>query len=145
MSVTNFNVANVNINSFAPEPVKEVKIEKRLTTEEYVRKYFSDKPILAEVARCESRFRQVDKKGETLTGAVNEFDKGVMQINEYYHGDRAEALGLDIHTLEGNAKYARFLFEKEGLRPWNSSSKCWKQTQAYRDYADGVHLLAINQ
>ena len=145
MSVTNFNVANIDITSFRAEPMKETRVEKTLTTEEYIRKYFSDKPILAEVARCESRFRQVGKDGDTLVGVVNSSDKGVMQINEYYHGERSGALGFDIHTLEGNAKYARYLFDKEGLKPWNSSSKCWKQTQAYRDFADGVYLLAINQ
>jgi hypothetical protein len=144
MTVTNFNVANLDMRSFSVDTEKEIKIERTITTEEYVRKYFSDKPILAEVARCESRFRQVDKSGETLVGVVNQSDKGVMQINEYYHGDRAEALDFDIHTLEGNARYARYLFEKEGLRPWNSSSRCWKRTQAYRDYMEGPQL-AINK
>ena len=138
MSITNVNVANQGLKSLSIDNnISNPKVEKTLTTlstEEYIRKYFSDKPILAEIARCESRFRQEDKDGEVLVGEVNKFDKGVMQINELYHGDRADKLGLDITTLEGNAKYARFLFEKEGVKPWNSSSKCWKKTVAYANY-----------
>jgi hypothetical protein len=111
-----------------------------ISTEVFVKKYFSDVPVMIEVARCESQFRQ-HEGGKVLTGVVNELDKGVMQINEMYHLDRATQLGLDLHTLEGNLSYARYLFEKEGLRPWNSSSPCWKKSQAYANYAE----LALNR
>ncbi|HEY4516274.1 MAG TPA: hypothetical protein VJH67_03760 [Candidatus Paceibacterota bacterium] len=115
-------------------------VQSELTVEEYVNKYFSDVPVLVEVARCESQFRQHDKNGKTLVGFVNKSDKGVMQINEYYHLDRAEKLGIDLHTIEGNTAYARYLFEKEGLQPWISSSKCWKKTEAYSKYRTELAL-----
>ncbi|MEY2641006.1 MAG: hypothetical protein RL150_399 [Candidatus Parcubacteria bacterium] len=95
------------------------------TTEEQVREYFSDTPILAEVARCESQFRQFDENGQVLRGKVNAQDVGVMQINEKYHLETAQKLGLDLHTLDGNMAYAHYLYEKEGTRPWNYSSACW--------------------
>jgi len=91
-----------------------------------VNDYFADVPDLVLVARCESHFRQFDKNGRVLRGAVNKGDIGVMQINEYYHGDKAEELGYDLYTIEGNLAYARFLYDHEGLTPWLSSSKCWK-------------------
>lgn len=91
-----------------------------------VSEYFADVPDLVDVARCESRFRQFDKNGRVLRGEVNKSDIGVMQINEYYHGEKAKELGLDIYTIEGNLSYARFLYDREGLTPWLSSSKCWK-------------------
>lgn len=91
-----------------------------------VSEYFADVPELVQVARCESRFRQFDKNGRVLRGAVNRSDLGVMQINEYYHGEKAEELGYDLYTIDGNLSYARFLHAREGLTPWLSSSKCWK-------------------
>lgn len=90
-----------------------------------VNDYFSDIPELVDVARCESRFRQFDRDGRVLRGVINKGDVGVMQINEYYHGDRAQKLGYDLYSVEGNMAYARFLYEREGLTPWQSSSKCW--------------------
>lgn len=91
-----------------------------------VSEYFADIPELVNVARCESHFRQFDKNGRVLRGAVNRSDLGVMQINEYYHGEQAKKLGLDLYSMEGNMAYARSLYEREGLTPWNSSSKCWR-------------------
>ncbi len=135
----NFNLPSIVKSSSQIAIAEEITID-NLTPEEYVKKYFSDIPVLIEVAKCESRFRQQDKSGNTLVGEVNEFDKGVMQINEHYHLDRAEKLGYDLHTIEGNTAYARFLFEKEGLRPWKSSSPCWSKTIAYADYKSNLAM-----
>lgn len=101
---------------------------KRGEVSQYVKEYFSDTPILAEVARCESTFRQLSLNGDVLRGNVNANDVGVMQINEKYHSKQAVELGHDIYSLNGNLTYARYLYEKEGLKPWYSSSKCWKQS-----------------
>lgn len=95
-------------------------------TEEYVRSYFKDEPVLAEIARCESSFRQFDKDGLPLRGKVNKGDIGVMQINRYYHEDDANELGIDIYTLDGNLEFAKRLYGKYGNKPWSSSSKCWQ-------------------
>ena len=37
----------------------------------------------------------------------------------------AEKLGLNLKTLRGNMAYAKYLYEKEGVAPWKSSSSCW--------------------
>lgn len=97
------------------------------TVEEYVREYWHDIPIMAEVARCESHFRHFDKNGDIIRGEVNKKDVGVMQINEYYHRDTAKKMDMDLYTLEGNLEYARYLYEKEGTAPWSASRSCWNE------------------
>lgn len=100
-----------------------------ISTEAYVRDYFKDTPILAEIARCESTFRQFDSDGNVIRGIVNKGDIGIMQINKYYHEEDAAKLGFDIYTIDGNLGYGRYLYQKYGSDPWSSSSKCWKQDQ----------------
>ncbi len=95
------------------------------TVGEIVKDYFKDDPIMAKVAWCESRNRQWNKDGSIFRGKVNPSDVGVMQINTYYHEKKAKEMGIDLMTLEGNLKYGKYLYEKEGTTPWNSSSPCW--------------------
>lgn len=109
------------------ELVENIKTDNPITFEQYVREYFNDDPILAEIAKCESTFRQYSSSGEVIKGRVNKSDVGVMQINKYYHLKQAEKLGYDLHTIEGNMAYAKVLYNREGTKPWNSSSKCWKK------------------
>jgi soluble lytic murein transglycosylase-like protein len=94
----------------------------------YVKNYYADEPLLIEIARCESGFRQYDKDGNLVHGNVNKADIGVMQINETYHLERAKKLGYDITTVEGNVAYGRYLYENEGAAPWSASQKCWNNT-----------------
>ena len=96
------------------------------TVEEYVRLYFADAPILAEIAHCESRFRQYNSYGDVIRGEENSQDVGVMQINEHFHLQTANKLGINLYSLEGNVAYARYLYEKEGVTPWKASSACWE-------------------
>lgn len=103
--------------------------------ERFVNDYFADIPILADIAKCESRYRHLDRKGAVLKGKENESDRGVMQINLWYHAKAAEKLGLDVQDLDDNVAYARYLYEKEGAKPWLSSSACWakfKQSEIAR-------------
>jgi len=105
------------------------------TVEQYVREYFAGAPIMAEVARCESRFKQFDNDGSIHRGVVNNKDLGVMQVNEYYHGKTADKLGLDLYSIQGNVAYAKYLYEKEGTRPWASSSPCWSKSKVAKELA----------
>lgn len=101
---------------------------KKSEVETRVREYFADTPILIDIARCESTFRQTGPDGKILRGIVNPDDVGVMQINQYYHGDSSKRLGQDIMTLEGNMAYARHLYEVYGADPWSASKPCWSKT-----------------
>lgn len=101
-----------------------------IDTEAEVRKYFSDIPVMIQVARCESTFRHTLADGSVLKGKVDSRDTGVMQINSYYHSKTAAELGLDITKLEDNMAYARNLYEKKGTQPWSASSACWGRSLA---------------
>ncbi len=116
------------------------EIENVMGTESYVRRYFSDIPVMIEIAKCESHFRQLDSNGEIHRGIANNGDVGVMQINEFYHLGEAKAKSYDIYTLEGNTAYARELYEEEGTSPWKPSKACWGKSVAALENKD----LAIN-
>jgi len=104
------------------------------TTEKRIKREFKDAPIMAEIAYCESRFRQFSDHGVVLTGVVNNSDLGVFQINTYYHGNDAERLGYDLDTIDGNIGYGRHLFETQGVQPWVHSSPCWNTENKYVVY-----------
>jgi hypothetical protein len=107
------------------EEISQKEVEMMMSTEQYVRKYFSDIPIMIQIAKCESTFRQLDDNGDVHRGKVDSEDVGVMQINEHYQLQTAEKENYNIYTLEGNTAYARELYEKEGTTPWDSSKACW--------------------
>lgn len=122
-----FSAASANASG-NPVP-KEAFGPRSQSVEEYVREYYADTPVLIEIARCESRFRQYDEKGAVLRGEVTPDDIGIMQVNDHFHGDTSEALGYDIRTIEGNLAYAKYLYDKEGTAPWRSSKSCWGKTK----------------
>lgn len=101
------------------------KSNNNLGVEEAVREYFADIPLMAEISKCESRFRQFDTSGDSLRGKVNSNDVGALQVNETYHLKRSKKLGYDIHSLQGNMAYARLLYEESGPQPWSPSYPCW--------------------
>ena len=101
-------------------------------TEAAVRSYFSDIPVMIQIARCESTFRHTLADGSVLKGEVDSADTGVMQINMRYYGETAEKLNLDLLDLHDNMAYARDLYERQGTRPWSASAPCWSPTIAMR-------------
>jgi hypothetical protein len=148
MLVTVANTSNIIKEPISQETEikKEISMEVATTTEKAVviditnatstsdikkitREFFKNTPILAEIARCESEFRQYGSDGP-LRGRVNSKDVGVMQINEKYHSARSRQLGMDIHTLEGNLKYGALLYQEQGSRPWSASRTCWGKAAA---------------
>lgn len=119
----NENIA-VSSTTIEKAHIARTMIDSRLV-EAMVRNEFADVPILVEIARCESTFRQFDKDGEVIRGRVNGADVGVMQINEKYHGEDAKKMGIDIYEIDGNMKFARHLYNKFGTSPWSASKPCW--------------------
>lgn len=124
------NTANiVPINASSTDISNSIVISSdRQVLEKYLRKNFADTPILVEIAQCESEMRQFDSNGNLVRGRVDPDDVGVMQINERYHLDTAKKMGLDIHTVEGNVAYAKYLYAKSGSDPWSASKPCWGKT-----------------
>ena len=100
-----------------------VAVEKR------VREYFADVPVMIEIARCESKFRQFTDTGAVLRGGMSGGMIGIFQFYEQIHAKAALGLGLDLATVEGNIGYARHLYEQSGTTPWRS---CVPMTMASR-------------
>ncbi len=98
------------------------------TVKEYVEIYFADQPVMIDIARCESQFRQFDKKGAILKNPTSSA-VGIFQIMSSLHAKPADKIGMDIYSIEGNLEFARHLFDEEGTTPWLSSSKCWGKHQ----------------
>jgi hypothetical protein len=97
------------------------------TVEENIRAVFWNAPVMVEIARCESGFRQFDSKGSVLKGRVNSKDKGAYQINEKYHLDTANQLGYNIYITSGNIRMAKYIYEHQGTKPWEASKSCWSK------------------
>ena len=90
-----------------------------------VRAVFADAPVMIEIARCESKFRQFTDSGNPLRGGAGRGMVGVFQFFESIHTAPAKALGFDLTTLEGNLGYARHVYDTQGTAPWNSARTCW--------------------
>lgn len=95
-------------------------------TEQIVRSYFEDIPVMIQIARCESAFRHKLEDGSVLKGVVDPADTGVMQINKRYHEKTAATMNLNLEDINQNMEYARFLYETQGTQPWSASSSCWR-------------------
>ncbi len=94
-------------------------------TEEIVRSYFRDIPVMIQIARCESTFRHTLPDGSILKGKVDSADTGVMQINKRYHEETAASMNLNLDDIYHNMAYARYLYETQGTQPWSASAPCW--------------------
>lgn len=94
-------------------------------TQAKVREYFKDTPVMIEIARCESNFRQFTDAGNVLRGGDSGGMVGVFQFFESVHTAPAKALGFDITTLEGNLGYAKHVYQNESTTPWNPAKSCW--------------------
>ena len=109
----------------------------------YVREYYKDTPVLAAIAECESQMRQFDKDGAVLKNPKSTAI-GLMQIMASLHDEAADELGIDINTTKGNLDYAKYLYEKQGTKPWNSSKACWGKGVSANTYVSpGETKLAI--
>ena len=93
--------------------------------EQSVREYFADIPVMIEIARCESKFRQFADSGNVLRGGVGGQMVGVFQFFDRYHTSPAYELGFDIETVDGNLAYARYVYDRQGTAPWNAARDCW--------------------
>lgn len=90
-------------------------------------------PALKPVCACESAGRRdrepvhYEKDGQTLLiGRIDEDDRGMCQLNLRYHGESAQAQGLDVLKNEDDyIEYVNNLFAEKGYTPWNASRHCW--------------------
>lgn len=112
--------------------------------EREVRSYYADVPVLAEIARCESRFRHYDESGEVLMNEQGSSATGVMQIMASVHEVEAEKYGWNLKDFEGNMAYARKLYEQSGTKPWEASAFCWQNHYVQADGGNDALLSHIS-
>ena len=91
-----------------------------------VRSYFAETPVMSAIASCESEFTQFNSDGSVLHGGYKHTMIGIFQIAPL-HLPTAKAHGFDVNTVAGNMAYAKYLYEREGTRPWLDSSWCWQK------------------
>jgi hypothetical protein len=113
-------------------PFRNVKAETASSTvhnrelvKKQVSQFFSDIPVMIEIARCESNFRQFADSGNVFKGGTNKKMIGIFQIYDDVHREMAKSLNMDIDTVEGNMAYALHLYEREKTNPWIDSMSCW--------------------
>lgn len=109
------------------QPRKEVKLEvvynwDKARIEREVLAVFHDAPIMLRVMKCEGGY---DTNAYNPTNGSG--DKGLFQVSTKYHGHRVKALGLDMNNPKDNIKYARMLYDANGLNDWSASKHCWSK------------------
>jgi hypothetical protein len=104
-------------------------------------------PLLEHIADCESGRRDAsnraykgsashyDTKRQMVlirgnSDSVRSVDIGYLQINDYYHGAAAKALGYDLMDEDDNKAYGVYLYNTQATYPWTASESCWKQGYA---------------
>ncbi len=85
-----------------------------------VRTAFADTPVMIEIAKCESKFRQFTDAGNVFYGGAGGGMVGIFQFYESIHKTAAAALGYDLATVDGNIAYAKHLYKEQGVTPWQS-------------------------
>lgn len=87
---------------------------------------------LKRICSCESTGspngepQQFKEDGSVLRGVINPQDIGACQINTKYWLAKAEELGFDIFTEEGNKQMALWIYNDLGNKPWFWSKSCWQ-------------------
>ena len=99
-------------------------VAQKESVEERIRREFADTPVLIDIARCESTFRQFRKDGSVLHGGYKNHMIGIFQVL-YTHDIEADSLGFNIYTIEGNIGYSKWLYKHLGTQPWVDSIGCW--------------------
>ncbi len=111
------------ITAHAPTVPVEHRAETHQTAAVFARNIALN--VLERIAKCESGGRQFDDKGRVIRGIVNPNDVGKYQINLDSWFKKAQELGYDLFTEEGNTKMALYLYSKNGTNDWNASRPCW--------------------
>lgn len=86
---------------------------------------------LPDGSAVEGSGRHFNADGTVVVGRLNKpeygVDVGEYQINEVFHGERAQSLGLDLYDEEDNETYAEMLYEEQGAKPWEASANCFRR------------------
>jgi hypothetical protein len=95
----------------APEREAMIKVIKQI--------WRRDWKVGVAIASCESGLDHTQKNVHNTDHSI---DYGLFEINSI-HGMNPD----DMMNAVANAGYAYSLYKEQGLNPWSSSSKCWKE------------------
>ena len=106
-------------------PVKTVKtIDSEINR--LIIKYSVDKNLVMSIIKCESQFNGNAVNHNKLdNGTIWSTDKGLWQINDYFHKETMKKLGLDIDNQWDSLEYGFILLKSQGTSVWGASKKCW--------------------
>lgn len=95
----------------------------RLTKE-----YKVDEKVIKAIIKCESQNNsKAINSNKDSKGKIWSIDYGAMQINNYFHFDTMNNLGLDYYDEYDSLEYGIRLYSIEGLKPWGASKQCWSK------------------
>jgi len=125
---TNYSVAEVMSPSELKDlPPQNKEVEKAVT--KFWKKHLPEQSALSmlRIVRRQSGFNQFAKDGKSPYRNEKLFNykrAGVMQINDAIWRERSTELGEDynLYTLDGNLRFALWLYNEQGFAPWRDSS-----------------------
>lgn len=85
------------------------------TIPERIESIFGKDSEMLQIADCESSTRQFSASGEVLRGGSGNKYIGIFQIGEFWK-QKAESMGMDIYTIDGNIAFAKFLYDEEIIK-----------------------------
>ncbi len=131
--VTSFTQGNGSAQAATTKPTSLSSLKLKSSSSKYPRgESWHDKDVaekilagqwdlLAACFRESGGLKQFNPDGSVVTNKKNNdgtTDVGICQINSV-HDAELKRLGLDKNKLEDNLQYAKILYEKQGLTPWN--------------------------
>lgn len=112
------------------EKPKEEVVEKTLDSEidRLSVKYGVASSTARAVIKCESAMYGTAVNHNRLPdGTIWSSDFGNWQINDYFHKEDMDKLGLNIYNEWDSLEYGFILFKQQGLAPWSASRACWSK------------------
>lgn len=109
-------------------------LDRELTEEEQWRLYlyyrlgnYKEYALMRDIIFAESSWRQYENgTREPLRGRVHSCDTGLLQINLCVHAAEVERQGLDVRDPYENIDFGLYLYERDGLSPWEASRHNWE-------------------
>ena len=108
-------------------PSKTVYAVQELTLDQKIDKYATEYHVNPVVARAIISCESGGDPNALGTMAVIGQDIGIWQINDYFHEETANKLGLNIYNQDNNLRYGMILLFEQGTSPWKWSKSCWSK------------------
>lgn len=97
-----------------------IRLENCRTENILLREKASFSHLSSSIISCES-------SGNPLAYNSTSKDHGLFQINEYWHSEKMENMGLSIKNPIDNYIYGLYLLRIQGTEPWKASRGCWSK------------------